>query len=346
MSQHIEISPKTIFLTIFIILGVFFLFAIRDILLLLILAAVIAVAFDPIVERFQKHKISRLSAVSLVYLILLLSLVLFFSLMVPPVIEQGRQLSSNFPQYANKILDSFDFFKNFLLEHNLISEREGLFEKLISYKEGYLEKGAISLFTFTLNVFNGLIFAGTVIIISFFLVLEKESIKKFIKFFIPEKYRFLTTNLLENLKIKIGRWILGQLFLSFLIGLIILIGLSILKVPYALLLALLAGVLDIIPYLGPVVATIPAIFIGFLISPWVGLTVFLLYAAVQIIENLAVRPALFSKTIGINPVVVIVSFIIGAKLAGIIGVLLAIPIVIALTELIKLKKIHFDKADK
>ena len=347
MSQHIEISPKTIFLTIFIILGVFFLFAIRDILLLLTLAAVIAVAFDPIVERFQKHKISRLSAVSLVYLILLLSLVLFFSLMVPPVIEQGRQLSSNFPQYANKILDSFDFFKNFLLEHNLISEREGLFEKLISYlEEGYLEKGAISLFTFTLNIFNGLIFAGTVIIISFFLVLEKKPIKKFIKFFIPEKYHFLTTNLLENLKIKIGRWILGQLFLSFLIGLIILIGLSILKVPYALLLALLAGVLDIIPYLGPVVATIPAIFIGFLISPWVGLTVFLLYAAVQIIENLAVRPALFSKTIGINPVVVIISFIIGAKLAGIIGILLAIPIVIALTELIKLKKIHFDKTDK
>jgi len=338
MDQPIAITPKTIFLIILIILGLLFLFIIKDILLLLILASVIAIVFDPLIEQLQDHKLPRLAAVSFIYLVLLLFLVLIFSLIIPPAVEQFRQLNSNFPQYVNKILDSFDFLKNFLLKHNLINQKEGFFEKIISYLEkGYLEKGAINLFTFTLNVFNGLIFAGTVIVISFFLALEKNSIKKFIKFFVPQKYHSFAIDLLENLKIKMGRWILGQLFLSFLIGLAVLIGLSILRVPYALLLALLAGILDIIPYLGPVAATIPAVFIGLLISPWTGLTVFLLYATIQVIENLAIRPLLFSKTIGLNPVVIIISFIIGAKLAGIIGIFLAIPTVIVLTELFRLK---------
>jgi predicted PurR-regulated permease PerM len=339
MSQYIEIPPKTIFLTALVILGLVFLFVIRDILLLLILSAVIAIAFDPLIEYLQKRKIPRLIGVSLIYLASLFFLALTCFLIIPPVIEQAKQLSSNFPYYSDKFLDSFEFLKNILLERNLISVQEEFSEKIISFFEkGYFEKGAVGLFTFTLNVFNSFIFIGTAIVVSFFLALEKGSIKKFIQFFVPEKQHFFAARLLDNLKIKMGRWILGQLLLSFLIGITIFIALSILGVPYALLLGLLAGILDIIPYLGPVAATIPAIFIGFLISPWIGLIVLLLYAAVQIIENLAVRPILFSKTIGLNPVLVIVSFIIGAKLAGIIGMLLAIPMAIVLMEFVKLKK--------
>jgi predicted PurR-regulated permease PerM len=339
MNQHIEIPPRTIFLTVFVILGLILLFVVRDILLLLILSAVIAIAFDPLIEYLQKRKIPRLIGVSLIYFVSLLFLALTSFLIIPPVIEQAKQLSENFPYYADKFLDSFEFFKNILLERNLISADEGFSEKIIGlFEKGYFEKGAVGLFTFTLNVFNSFIFIGTAIVVSFFLALEKGSIKKFVQFFVPEKRHFFVAKLLDNLKIKMGRWILGQLLLSFLIGITVFIGLSIMEVPYALLLGLLAGLLDIIPYLGPVAATIPAVFIGFLISPWIGLTVLLLYTAVQIIENLAVRPILFSKTIGLNPVVVIISFIIGAKLAGIIGMLLAIPMAIVLMEFVKLKK--------
>jgi predicted PurR-regulated permease PerM len=149
-------------------------------------------------------------------------------------------------------------------------------------------------------------------------------------------------HLIARMQEKIGRWLRGQLLLSLIIFLMTYAGLTILGVRYALVLALFAGVTELIPYIGPFIGLVPALFIALTQSPIVALGVLVLYIIIQQLENYVIVPKVMQRAVGLNPIVIIVAMLVGAKMAGILGIILAVPVATALSvavgDLFELKR--------
>jgi predicted PurR-regulated permease PerM len=195
--------------------------------------------------------------------------------------------------------------------------------------------GSQTVFTRTLGIFNGVFSIITILVVSFYLVAEQKGMREFIKSLVPPHHQEFTMSLVDKIQKKMGMWIIGQILLSVSIFLLTFAGLSLLGVKYALFLALLAGLLEVVPYIGPIISAIPAVFFAFMQSPPLAIAVLVLYIIVQKIEGYVLVPKIMQKTVGTSPLVVLVALLIGFKLAGILGLLLAVPLVGAVTVLIQ-----------
>ena len=182
-----------------------------------------------------------------------------------------------------------------------------------------------------------------ILVITFYLTISKNGFRQFLEFIVPSKYH---TNLLRMFSMsqkKVGLWFRGQLLLCSIIGILSFIGLLILGVQYALVLGLIAGISEIIPFVGPILGAIPAVVLAFIQSPIKALLVIILYIVIQQFENHIIVPNLMNRVIGLNPIVVIVTILIGGKLAGIIGAIVAVPVA---TVIVMLAKDFFQSTQK
>jgi len=184
-----------------------------------------------------------------------------------------------------------------------------------------------TIFSKIFNVLSGLVALLIVCVVTFYMVVEEGVIKKAIHSMAPQKYHESIDDLTAKIQKKIGLWLRGQFILCFIIFVLCFIGLTVLGVKYALILALFAGLTEFVPILGPILGSIPAIFVAFNQTPILALFVFLLYFLVQRMENDFLVPTVMQKAVGVNPLVSIIALLIGGKLGGIVGVLLAIPVV-------------------
>ena len=165
--------------------------------------------------------------------------------------------------------------------------------------------------------------------------MQEGGVEKFLKIITPIKNEAYIIDLWKRSQKKIGYWMQGQLLLGIVVGVLVYLGLVILGVQNALILAVLAGVLEIIPLFGPVIAAIPAILFGYMGGGLTTATLVLgLFIIIQQFENHLIYPLVVKKVIGISPIIVILCLIIGAKLAGFLGILLSVPITSALMEYI------------
>jgi len=327
-SQIINISSSTIFRTIVILLGLVFLYLIRDILLIVFVAVIIAAAINGPVSWLQRHKGPRILGVIFIYLLLFLLLGLIVTLVFPPLAEQIKQLAANFPSFMDKIGFSFqELLGKYTAEGNL--------QTILSKLSQQLNQATSSVFGTIINLFGGLFSAGIVLVISFYLSVQEKGVKKFLISLTPQEHQHYLSDLIERIQVKIGGWLRGQLLLMLIVGCLIYIGLYFLDVKYALTLALIAGVLELVPYIGPIIAAVPAIILAFTQAPFLALLVALLYVVVQQLENYVIVPQVMKKTVGLNPIIIIIVMLIGAKLAGIMGLILAVPLAAAGAEFLK-----------
>jgi predicted PurR-regulated permease PerM len=162
----------------------------------------------------------------------------------------------------------------------------------------------------------------------------KNGIENFLASVVPERYEDYVTDLWRRVEVKVGLWLQGQMLLALIVGLLVFVGLTLLKVKFALLFGLLAMALEIVPIAGPVIAAIPAILMAFIQSPTLGLWVLIMWVVIQQTENHVLVPLILGKTTGLNPVVVILAILVGAQLAGIAGALLAVPVATIFVELL------------
>ncbi|MDP3726617.1 MAG: AI-2E family transporter, partial [bacterium] len=165
------------------------------------------------------------------------------------------------------------------------------------------------------------------------LSVQEKGIETFLRLVSPLRHEKRIISLWHRSQTKIGLWMQGQLLLGLIVGILVYLGLTILGVPYAFLLAVLSAVFEIIPMFGPILASVPAIALGFTESISLGLMVFGLYVIIQQFENHLIYPLVVRKVVGVSPILVIISLVIGAKLAGFLGILLAVPVAAALMEL-------------
>jgi predicted PurR-regulated permease PerM len=324
---HIEISTGTIFRTLLIILGCWFLYLIRDIVALLFISLVIVSAIEPAVNWMHKKKIPRSFGVIIVYALLFSIMGLSISFLIPPLTEQFRDLYYKLPEYSQNIEQSLrgvkDYFQtqdNVLNIQNLIRQSTGSFSEISG-----------NIFSRTVGVFSGFISTIVVFALVFYMAVKQDGINNFVALVIPEKHKDYALSLTSRIKMKIGKWMSGQLLLMISIFILYFIGLYFIGVPYALSLAIFAGLMEIIPYIGPIVSAIPAIILGLTISPMAGLVVLVLVFAIQQFENHIITPQIMKKALGLNPIAVILALLIGLKLGGVLGAILAIPIATAIS---------------
>lgn len=270
-------------------------------------------AILPFVHYLKKKKFPNILAVLIPYLILIICIVLLLVALIPFVISQIEALAKSFPEYLNRSANVFGF---------TIDPKQ--IESGLSGEISTLGKNA---FAVTTKVFGGFFSVITIFIVSFYLLMYHESFKRvFAQMFQPHS-REAVLETIDRVNYKLGAWLRGQVVLSLFIGCMSWIALTIIGIPFALPLALLAGMLEVVPTLGPTLSAIPAVIVAFTISPATAITVVVTYILIQAIEGHILVPNVMQKAVGLNPVVVIIGIMIGANLMGIPGALLAIPFI-------------------
>lgn len=314
----VNISTITILKVLVIGLLLWFLFAIREIILLFLISIIISSAIDPLADYLHKKKVPRGLSVLLVYILFLGIVGMVISLLIPPITEQFQAISQS------------DFYTNFVnriggFQDNLRSL--GIDETITDNFKRFASNISEGLFNTTRNILTGFVSVITVLVVSFYLSAEENGTKNFIKHLIPFKNQAYVSKLVTKIQHKMGSWVLGQLMLSVSIFVLTYVGLLFLKVDYALVLALIAGLLEIIPYIGPIIALIPAVFFAFVQDPPLALAVAILYLVVQQLENHLLVPMIMSKSVGLNPILVILGVLVGGSLGGLVGAVIAIPLI-------------------
>ena len=326
MDYKLDNSTKIILRVVVVALALVFLWLIRDIVVVILLALVLASALEPVAEYFTKYKIPRFVSVLGTYILVIGAFAMVVALMSPLVVDQARVLGDNLPALAVELQAKYPNLTLLFGGANLTS----IVDALLS-NSGF----GSNLFDRTLGLFNGLVALVTVLVVSFYLVAADRGMKKFIGDIVPGQYQETTLRLIAKIQAKMGMWVVGQFILSVFIFALTYIGLTILGVDYALVLALIAGLLEVVPYIGPFVSAIPAVFFALIQSPPLVIGVILLYIIIQKTEGDVLVPKIMEKTIGTSPLVVLLALLIGFKLAGILGILLAVPLAGAITVIIQ-----------
>lgn len=314
---ELHISSWSIIKLILILVAFYLLYFLRDILALLFVVLVLVAAFRPVVNRWEP-KIGRTISVVLLALmaVLLLSAVIY--LLIPPFVSQTTQLATVLPDAITRF--------SFLDDHK---------DAISSTLKGFSGTVTSSFFSFTASVFGGVVTFLTAIVLTVYMLLDRGRLGKSALEFIPENHQIYIKELVAKLSNKIGSWFRGQILLGGIIGLLDLIGLLIIGVPYALALAVLSGILEVVPTIGPIISGIIAALIALSVSPLKALLVIIFYIIVQQLENNLIVPKVMQKAVGLSPVLIILAIITGAKLMGVIGAILAIPLLASLVVIIK-----------
>lgn len=337
-SFSINITTSTIIKFFLVMILIYFFYIIKDILIILFISLIFSSALDPFVDWMQERKIPRSVGILLIYVILLITISLTIYLIIPPIAQEIGDLSANSPRYAERILSEISSFKQYSIEHGIIDEiKSGL-----GSVSQNLQKAASGVFTTVTSIFGGIISFFLVLVITFYMVVEENAIKKLVWSLAPEKHQAYIMHLINRMQKKVGLWLRGQLLLSLLIFILTYIGLSILDVQYALVLAIIAGFTEFVPYVGPILGAVPAIFLAFTQSPTLAIFTAALYFVIQQTENHILVPKVMEKTVGLNPIISISVLLIGYKVAGVAGAILSIPVATAISVLVK---DFFDEKD-
>lgn len=310
-------------------LAIWIAYLISDILVMIVFAVIITSAVDRWAFKLQRFGLPRMINVILIYVIAILILAGISYLVVPLLLFQTGQLIENFPDYYNQVSDYFGF-ESSITQASVLTKSQDLLVKI----EDYLLMaggGTLSLFR---NIFSGVAMVVITFVLSFYLSLQEDGVKKFLQFISPRQYESYVLDLWQRTNRKLGKWLQAQLFLGLIVGILVFIGLTILGVPYAFVLALIAALFELVPMAGPIIASIPAIVLGFLVSPLTGILTVVFYAFLQPFENNVIVPHIMKRAVGLNPVIIIISLLIGAQLGGIIGMLLAVPVAAVIVEIL------------
>jgi len=329
--HQIDISTASIFRAILVVLGFVLLYLLSDVLVILLFAIVIASAVSPFVAWFEKRRVPRIVAVLLLYVMVFALVVILSSLVIPSVSTDLSGLNTILPKITQQLSTSLDKVQKGAPKYfDFVAEIQNILEILT----GYLQQFSQSALNLVIGAFGGLFSFVAIIVISFYLAVQKKGIENFLSAVIPERHEQYVIDLWKRVEVKVGLWLQGQLLLALIMGLFVYVGLSLLKVKFALLFAIIAMALEIVPVAGPVLAAVPAILMAFLQQPALALWVLIFYVVMQQFENHVLVPLVLGKTTGLNPVVVILAILIGFQLAGIAGGLLGVPVATIIVEIL------------
>jgi predicted PurR-regulated permease PerM len=309
------------------------LYLVRDTLLLFYVAGLIAVGLAPLVGRIEQQRllrrvrVPRWAAILSVYVALFTVIALFVMLMVPPLATQASDFLSVAPDLVRR-------GQQWLIEQGILS-REITISEAVSQAPGAGTDAMGTVLGAIWGFVGGLFGVFTILIVAFYMLIDAENIVRAIVRLFPRPERARVRDAFRRAGEKVSAWMAGQLLLGAIIGSTAAIGLWIIGVPYFYVLALIAGIGELIPIVGPLLAAIPAILIALSVGPATALGVALFFVVQQQVENHVLVPKVMSRQVGISPVVVIMALLLGGSLLGLVGAILAVPTAAILQVLIQ-----------
>ncbi len=330
------ISTSTIFLGIFFIALIWFVIQVKLIVLSLFIAIIFALSLEPIIEWMMKNRVPKVPAVILTVITVVSVLFLLTFVALIPMVEQTKQLYVNLPN----VFESYSGIPQsnvFLTELNKqissgqnLSSASGDGVKFVFGALGGIGSGAITLVTTLV----------TIIFFTIYLLLDFDNFRTLVVNLFPPKHRQTLKVLLVEIESKLGMWLRGQIILMFVVGLLTYIGLYIIQlfvgeVPYLESIALIAGLLEVVPLIGPIFAAIVGGVLGFSSSVVVGVSIIILFIIIQQAENSILVPKVMEKAVGFRPIVTMLAILAGGQIFGIMGALLAVPVSLIISIIFK-----------
>lgn len=314
----------------------YILYLVKDILIWFIFALIISILFNPVIDFLQRRRIPRVVSVILIYVGIFGIIGLFIYLIAPLFINEIQRFSQVFPEYFEKISPPLKALGVLAFED---------IESFLELINKSLEVIAANILSAVFAIFGGIFSTIFVLTIAIFLSLEEKAVEKTLFLLFPKRYEAYAFDLWQRSQKKVSSWFFTRVLASLFVGVLSYFAFLILNARYPSSMALLAGVLNFIPIIGPIVT-------GFLIFALVALDsilgaifIVIAFTLIQQIENNILTPVLTKKFVGIPPVIVLISLVVGGKLLGFLGALLAIPLAGILFEFLRdfLKKRKEEK---
>jgi predicted PurR-regulated permease PerM len=247
------------------------------------------------------------------YILLWAAMALIIAGVVPPLVSQTQSLIRILPSAIADV----EIFQG-------INQQD--FSQQIFSRIGSLPE---NIFKVTVGIFSNIVSVLTTMFIAFYLLLERKYLDRHLAMWLGTDRPARVTKVVNEIERRLGGWVRGELVLMLFVGVLTYLGLIILGVDIALPLAIIAGLLEIIPNLGPTIAAVPAVLVALTIHPVTALATAALYFLIQLVENNFLVPKVMQRAVGVNPLVSILGLMVGFRLAGPIGDILAIPLIIS-----------------
>ncbi len=327
MDKQVVISFKTVLFAILSILAMYVIYKLKAVIALLLVSTLLVISLEPLIAilmriTFFNKPLSRNVSVMLSYLLLVVILVVFLTIGWSPLFTQAQRLINSLSSIVQ--FYGFDKINNFRID--------SLLPQAASVSGG--------LYNLVASILSNVAWVFSFFIISVYMSLDWINIKSRFVSGLPVKYRSVVQSTIKEIETNISHWLKGQFILMFVVGLTTYIGLVILGVDFPLALGLIAGMLEIVPMMGPILSAIVAAIVAFAQDPIKGIGVLILFTLIQQLENNILVPKIMQKVSGFSPLVVLLALLVGSNFFGVMGAILAVPITMIAT--IILKKIFND----
>jgi predicted PurR-regulated permease PerM len=339
-----RVVSRAILFTITALILLWLLIQISSVIVKLALAVILAAGMKPLVDRLTAPALRRQGrwtpprglVVLAVYLTMILLVSVAGGLILQVVISEVQNLVNGVPVYAprivtrvNELLDLIPGGRAMVADLDIAGQLSGLVSRLFG-----VFSQALLVFQYVLNLFSGLLDVLMILLLALYLTTDGPRIGRYLLAFLPPDRHEQAARVTDRIFIRLGGWVSGQLLLCVIIGFMSWIGLTIIGVPYVVVLALIAGVMEAVPNIGPIIAAVPAVLIAALYSPWQALLVVILYLVIQQLENYVVVPRVMSRAVELHPLAVLLALLVGGELMGVLGAVLAVPVTAAVSVIV------------
>jgi predicted PurR-regulated permease PerM len=339
-----RVVSRAILFTIAVLVLLWLLGQISSVIVRLILAVILAAGMKPLVDRLTARELRRQGIWTpprgLVVLVVYVSMIVLVSvaggMILQVVIVEIQNLVNGVPVYAPRIVSRVDDLlelipggRAMVADFDIAGQLSGLVSRVFG-----VFSQALVVFQYVLGLFSGLLDVLMILLLALYLTTDGPSIGRYLRTFLPPDRHEQATRITSRIFQRLGGWVSGQILLCLIIGFISWIGLTLIGVPYAAVLALIAGIMEAVPNIGPIIAAVPAVLIAALYSPWQALLVAILYLAIQQLENYIIVPRVMSKAVELHPLAVLLALMVGGELMGVLGAVLAVPVTAAISVIV------------
>ncbi|WDV44127.1 AI-2E family transporter [Clostridiaceae bacterium M8S5] len=326
--QFIKISIFSVF--ILVIIKIYISVPIvKDVIFAIIFSITIAYILNPLANFLEMKGIKRSLAIVLIYVVMITFAIVVYILIVPSMLEEISNLIDDFPDYIVQINNKIDsLYTNIDKLPKGLGNFKSIIDNIIAMVEKLITSGINNITEKIASTFSKILVLVLIPVITFYFLKDKELFKKSIILTCPKRYRDDLLKISRKMNVILGRFVRGQLILATFIGIASAVGLFFIKVKFWLIIGIVAGIASIIPYFGPIIGIIPALFFALLDSTTKAIWVIILFFAVQQFEGDILSPRIVGESVGLHPVIVMVVLLIGGGIFGVMGMLLSVPSVV------------------
>ncbi|MGM0501754.1 MAG: AI-2E family transporter [Bacillota bacterium] len=325
-------KEKKLILLLIVALAIYFLYLVRGILLPFVLGLFLALVLEPVINFLVTRTMPRMGALVFVFGILLTLCAVIAFIFIPAVLGELNDLASKIPDYFSELESLVEQLNNRYQAVEMPQSLDVIFNKMIERLERtgmqFVERTSQVLIALLSRSFSLLLAP----VLAFYILKDLEVIKNNLSAIIPRNYRQGVQKLLTKINQSLFEFMKGQLIISFSVGFLSIIGLYYLEIKFYLVIGILAGILNIIPYIGPIFAVVPAVLIASFTSFKLAASVIILFIIIQQLEGAVISPKIMGSKVGLHPLIIIFALLVGGELLGIFGMMIAIPVTVMIKE--------------